>query len=82
MSKLLRKTFPLLSTRLQVNATEKLSNQKVVATSVVNKTKDMAENRKEIFWMRDPKTGNWVPENHFDDIDVADLRNQLLSKKH
>ncbi|KAI3968902.1 hypothetical protein MKW92_034604 [Papaver armeniacum] len=35
----------------------------------------------EVFWMKDPKTGNWIPENHFNEVDVADLRNKLLTKK-
>ncbi|KAF4383332.1 hypothetical protein F8388_009363 [Cannabis sativa] len=46
--------------------------------SVVNET----NNKKEFFWMRDPKTGYWIPENHIGEIDVADLRNNLLSKKN
>ncbi|KAH7565654.1 hypothetical protein JRO89_XS09G0240400 [Xanthoceras sorbifolium] len=37
--------------------------------------------KKEEFWMRDPKTGNWIPESHFNEIDVAELREKLLSKK-
>jgi hypothetical protein len=37
--------------------------------------------RKEIFWMRDPKSGNWIPESHFDEIDVVELREKLLSRK-
>ncbi|XP_040377306.1 protein SENESCENCE-ASSOCIATED GENE 21, mitochondrial-like [Oryza brachyantha] len=36
---------------------------------------------KEIFWMRDPKTGCWVPENRFGDVDAAELRARLLSRK-
>ncbi|KAK9101638.1 hypothetical protein Scep_025068 [Stephania cephalantha] len=35
---------------------------------------------KQVFWMRDPKTGYWVPENHFDDVDVCDLRKKFLFK--
>ncbi|KAF5732086.1 putative Senescence-associated21 [Tripterygium wilfordii] len=35
----------------------------------------------EIYWMKDPKTGNWVPESHFDEVDVAELRDKLLPKK-
>lgn len=38
------------------------------------------DKEKEGFWMRDPKTGNWIPENHFGDIDVAELREKLLSR--
>ncbi|BAH91757.1 protein SENESCENCE-ASSOCIATED GENE 21, mitochondrial [Oryza sativa Japonica Group] len=37
---------------------------------------------KEIFWMRDPKTGCWVPENRFGDVDAAELRARLLSRKN
>nr|XP_016448021.1 PREDICTED: protein SENESCENCE-ASSOCIATED GENE 21, mitochondrial-like [Nicotiana tabacum] len=34
---------------------------------------------KDIFWMRDPKTGNWIPETHFSDIDAAEQREKFLS---
>lgn len=40
-----------------------------------------APRKEEFFWMRDPKTGCWMPENHFDDIDAADLRARLLFSK-
>ncbi|KAF0932120.1 hypothetical protein E2562_008654 [Oryza meyeriana var. granulata] len=40
-----------------------------------------ASTSKEIFWMRDPKTGCWVPENRFGDVDAAELRARLLSRK-
>jgi hypothetical protein len=33
----------------------------------------------ESFWMRDPKTGCWMPETHMGDVaDAADLRARLL----
>lgn len=38
------------------------------------------EKEEEIFWMRDPKSGNWIPETHFGEIDVVDLREKLLSQ--
>ncbi|KAG1342573.1 protein SENESCENCE-ASSOCIATED GENE 21, mitochondrial-like [Cocos nucifera] len=38
--------------------------------------------KKEIFWMRDPKTGCWIPENRFNEVDAAELRARLLPKKH
>ncbi|CAM0945616.1 unnamed protein product [Alopecurus aequalis] len=40
-----------------------------------------APSGRDIFWMRDPKTGNWIPENRFADVDTAELRAQLLSRK-
>lgn len=35
---------------------------------------------KDVFWMKDPKTGNWLPETHFNQEDVVELREKLLSK--
>ncbi|CAL5439374.1 unnamed protein product [Camellia sinensis] len=40
-----------------------------------------AAREKEVFWMRDPKSGNWIPETHFDEVDVAELREKLLPRK-
>ncbi|TVU46637.1 hypothetical protein EJB05_06184 [Eragrostis curvula] len=38
--------------------------------------------KKDVFWMRDPKTGCWIPENRFqDDVDAVELRNRLLHNK-
>ncbi|CAK9144673.1 unnamed protein product [Ilex paraguariensis] len=58
------------------------------AASVMRKVSDSSSfggevpaRPKEVFWMRDPKTGNWIPESHFDDIDVVELREKFLSKK-
>jgi len=47
----------------------------------VNESISVANEERKIFWMRDPKTGNWIPENHFGEVDVADLRNKFLSKR-
>ncbi|KAK4741469.1 hypothetical protein SAY87_025057 [Trapa incisa] len=30
-------------------------------------------------WMRDPKTGYWMPEDQFDKVDVVGLREKFLS---
>ena len=56
------------------------------AASVMRKATDLraevsADEQKERFWMRDPKTGNWIPENRFGEIDVAELREKVLYKK-
>ncbi|CAN6306338.1 unnamed protein product [Urochloa humidicola] len=37
--------------------------------------------KKEVFWMRDPKTGCWIPENQFQEVDAVELRNRLLRYK-
>ncbi|GMI73012.1 drought-induced 21 [Hibiscus trionum] len=87
MAQLSIKNFQLLSRRSYAVVTENMKKQAVA--SVMRKAADLraevsaADNaEKETFWMRDPKTGNWIPENHFGDIDVAELREKLLSKNH
>ncbi|PAN49256.1 hypothetical protein PAHAL_9G437000 [Panicum hallii] len=37
-----------------------------------------ATGNKDVFWMRDPKTGCWIPENRFQEVDAVELRNRLL----
>ncbi|XAR51297.1 hypothetical protein NMG60_11005892 [Bertholletia excelsa] len=37
--------------------------------------------KKEVFWMRDPNTGYWVPENRFREVDPAALRNDFPFKQ-
>ncbi|CAL0315449.1 unnamed protein product [Lupinus luteus] len=61
----------------------------MTASSVVGKGKlsesasdnGSASNINKVFWMRDPKTGNWVPENHFGEVDVAELRKKVFPKR-
>jgi hypothetical protein len=38
-------------------------------------------NKRTAFWMRDPTTGDWIPEDHFGETDTADLRQKFLSRK-
>ncbi|XP_020239198.1 protein SENESCENCE-ASSOCIATED GENE 21, mitochondrial-like [Cajanus cajan] len=54
--------------------------------STTVKAKSASENgngndKKEIFWMRDPKSGNWIPENHFGEVDAAELRDKFLPRR-
>ncbi|ESW07365.1 hypothetical protein PHAVU_010G123800 [Phaseolus vulgaris] len=48
------------------------------------KAKATSDNGKkeEKFWMRDPKSGNWIPEKHFGEVDAAELREKFLPKTH
>lgn len=58
-------------------------NVKVRSTAppIIKAAAEAADAKVAAFWMRDPITGNWIPENHFGEVDVADLRSKLLSKK-
>ena len=38
-----------------------------------------ATGNKDVFWMRDPKTGCWIPENRFQEVDAVELRNRRCS---
>ncbi|KAK1263389.1 hypothetical protein QJS04_geneDACA013588 [Acorus gramineus] len=57
--------------------------QASVATAASMSTaKTTADGHKgEIFWMRNPRTGNWAPEDRFEDVDAVELRNKILFKK-
>ncbi|KDP40638.1 hypothetical protein JCGZ_24637 [Jatropha curcas] len=78
MDKLQMKNLLLVSRRSYAVATE----NKVL--SVMREAEDLAEKKvkEKSFWMRDPKTGIWIPESHFGEVDVADLRDKFLNKKH
>ncbi|KAI3847903.1 hypothetical protein MKX03_026142 [Papaver bracteatum] len=86
--------LPLISRRgYSASATENVKTSISPTATVVKKVmsetgkagnKTVAAIEKEstgAFWMKDPKTGNWIPENHFNEVDAAELRNKLLSKK-
>ncbi|XP_050234315.1 uncharacterized protein LOC126682622 [Mercurialis annua] len=89
MAKLRFNNFLLLSKRSYAVATENLNMQQILPA--MRKAKEsMAEDlikgktnapKEKTFWMRDPKTGNWIPESHFGEIDAADLREKFLSRK-
>nr|DAD49188.1 TPA_asm: hypothetical protein HUJ06_019125 [Nelumbo nucifera] len=91
MAKLSLNSFISLSRRLFSVAatTENYGKSSPSVVCVARKISDYgasrtgtpAQSSKEDFWMRDPKTGNWIPESHFGEIDVAELREKLLSKK-
>ncbi|OWM68393.1 hypothetical protein CDL15_Pgr004875 [Punica granatum] len=61
-----------------------------VAVSRVTRTAESYLKREEekmhqkVIWMKDPKTGNWIPEDHIgtEVVDVVDLREKLLPRKH
>ena len=36
---------------------------------------------REVFWMKDQRTGCWAPEDRFADVDAAELRARLLARK-
>lgn len=49
---------------------------------MTEKPSSLEAEKKETYWMRDPGTGNWIPESHFGDkqIDAAKLRDKLLPR--
>lgn len=38
--------------------------------------------KREVFWMRDFKIGNWVLEIYFGDVDVVEFREKVIFKKN
>ncbi|TKY64202.1 hypothetical protein E2542_SST14094 [Spatholobus suberectus] len=70
----------LLRKRFYVVVEESLRSQKGGTTVKAKSASDNNGNKEEIFWMRDPKSGNWIPENHFGEVDAAELREKFLPR--
>nr|GEW60626.1 hypothetical protein [Tanacetum cinerariifolium] len=75
------RNFLLVSKRVYTVASENIVK---LGTSMKNKViegiRDEKPEKKDVFWMRHPKTGYYMPETHFVDVDVADT-NKILSNK-
>ena len=54
---------------------------RVSGTGVGSNAAAAAAASRDVFWMRDPQTGCWAPEDRFADIDAAELRARLLARK-
>ncbi|MED6159836.1 hypothetical protein PIB30_117742 [Stylosanthes scabra] len=66
--------------KFEMAATRMVSESQSAAAAATNNNDN--KNKDEIFWMRDPKSGNWIPENHFgEQVDAADLRAKFLSQQ-
>ena len=57
------------------------SAARVSGTGVGSNAAAAAAAAREVFWMRDPQTGCWAPEDRFADVDAAELRARLLARK-
>lgn len=66
------------------NAVDSSNEDKGIAekkdTTVDKEIMPVAE-KKEKFWMRDPKTGNWIPETHINEVDAEEPRDKFLPEK-
>ncbi|KAL1538055.1 late embryogenesis abundant protein Lea5-A-like [Salvia divinorum] len=71
----------LMSRRAYAVAAENVKVGSTAPATIRKVTAEAADAKEAAFWMRDPNTGNWIPENHFGEVDVVDLRSKLLSKK-
>ncbi|CAL4939844.1 unnamed protein product [Urochloa decumbens] len=87
MSKISSVVFGLVNSRRSYGVYARAVNVHV-SSAAAGRTKDgaadgawTATRKKEVFWMRDPKTGCWIPENQFQEVDAVELRNRLLRYK-
>ncbi|CAO2840336.1 unnamed protein product [Amaranthus hypochondriacus] len=55
-------------------ARDGVMKKKATETTIEKKKKE------EEFWMKDPETGNWIPETHFGEVDIVELRRKFISK--
>ncbi|KAF8704466.1 hypothetical protein HU200_031419 [Digitaria exilis] len=63
-----------------------VARKEPVVDAVAGKARQAAAAKPKVeegFWMRDPKTGCWMPETHMGEVvDAADLRARLLFAKN
>ncbi|KAL0319485.1 UNVERIFIED_CONTAM: hypothetical protein Sangu_2104700 [Sesamum angustifolium] len=81
MAKTLNTLFTLRRAYAVAAENVRVTSPVSIIKKVGDSGKETKEMGKEVFWMRDPKTGNWIPETHFGEVDVVELREKLLSKK-
>ncbi|KAL0354426.1 UNVERIFIED_CONTAM: hypothetical protein Sradi_3889500 [Sesamum radiatum] len=81
MAKTLNTLFSLRRAYVVAAENVRVASLVSIIKKVGDSGKETKEMGKEVFWMRDPKTGNWIPETHFGEVDVVELREKLLSKK-
>ncbi|KAJ0988521.1 hypothetical protein J5N97_006877 [Dioscorea zingiberensis] len=76
-------TFLSLSRRISSIAADSTCSQGEVTAAMraAAKNRGSGATKPEAFWMRDPITGYWIPENHFGVVDPVDLRAKLLPTK-
>jgi hypothetical protein len=69
--------------RTYAAAAEAVARKEPVSVAVRKaEAAEQAPRKVECSWIRDPKTGCWMPENHIDDVDAADLHARLLYSKN
>ncbi|XP_056690901.1 uncharacterized protein [Spinacia oleracea] len=68
--------------KIQTTTSSTLKNKASEASEKIaeNNNNNMPK-KEQVYWMRDPRSGNWVPETHFDEVDVVELRHKLLFNK-
>uniref|UniRef100_A0A9I9DVR1 Uncharacterized protein n=2 Tax=Cucumis melo TaxID=3656 RepID=A0A9I9DVR1_CUCME len=75
-----RMSSSIASEQLKAQTTASMVVRKVKAAVETSCYDNEVVEQKKTFWMKDPKSGNWIPENHFEEIDVVELREKLLAK--
>ena len=76
-----RRSFGVYARAVNVQQASAAAAVATAKTDVAAADAVRAANKPDKFWMRDPKTGCWVPENRFEEVDVVELRNRLIHHK-
>ncbi|XP_042455408.1 protein SENESCENCE-ASSOCIATED GENE 21, mitochondrial-like [Zingiber officinale] len=69
----------VLSLRRRAFAVVAAEERRAPATGGAMEGRVTSAAAEKVYWMKDPKTGNWMPEDRFGDVDVAEQRARLLS---
>ncbi|KAG9459787.1 hypothetical protein H6P81_004295 [Aristolochia fimbriata] len=81
MSKSLTIAAGVLSATRRCLSSAAEAARKPAATGFPAMRSEYSEATEKTYWMRDPKTGCWIPENRFGEVDPADLRAKVIFNK-
>ncbi|KAL6335313.1 hypothetical protein AAG906_029555 [Vitis piasezkii] len=76
-----RRSFAVAVETAEVQPTTSAVRKAMDSTTTLDSKTEPAVQEKENTWMKDPKTGNWIPEAHFDDTDLEALREKFLPRR-
>ncbi|KMT04743.1 hypothetical protein BVRB_7g169230 isoform B [Beta vulgaris subsp. vulgaris] len=78
---ILRRTYASAAINNNTMRIQTTSGSALMKTRFDSEASEKIAEKKEVYWMRNPTTGDWIPETHFDEVDVVELRRKLLLKK-
>ena len=76
-----RRSFAVVPETVEVQLAALAMRKAMDSTTTLDSKTEPIVQQKESVWMKDPKTGNWIPKAHFGDTDLEALREKFLPRR-